>query len=92
MNSRDKRTDATYAPVTPETPDRPHRLLVTKCIVFGCDRPVSDLRWALGHYTCGRHDRADEFRRSQAIERRGGRSVFSPATAFTARVDHAPAA
>ena len=85
-------TDATYAAVNAETPDRLHRLLMTKCIVFGCERPVSDLRWALGHYTCGRHERADETRRPSTLDGRDESSVFLSASGITIRVDHEPAA
>ena len=45
----------------------PHRILLSKCVTFGCDRPVSDLRWALGHYTCGRHEHRRESDRSTTV-------------------------
>lgn len=94
MSSRRRKytTNATYAPASAEMPEAPHRVLMTKCIVFGCDRPVSDLRWALGHYTCGRHERAGAARRPPAVERTDASRVFLPAAAFTVEVNHEPAA
>ena len=31
-------------------------ILLKKCAVFACERTVSELRWALGHRTCPRHE------------------------------------
>ena len=31
-------------------------VLLKKCAAFACDRTVSELRWALGHRTCLRHE------------------------------------
>lgn len=30
-------------------------ILLKKCAAFACMRAVSELRWALGYRTCGRH-------------------------------------